>query len=325
MSTSSSTTSNCADPISRSTLSHSSRLAAANAHNRNAHPMTSPSRNTSSSETHHRILSIFGGASSVSPEALVPIDGRRCTIIMHPQSPLHTTNNRTHKSEQILSETSGTRFGGAPPPQIRAPADSESEPAQRELSEEIDVTCVVPHEKHLWTTGIYTIQLNRYSWKWNGNCTAYYQNLSKGRQLGKSHYASEELEQLLHIVEHVQPISSNMWANVGERYINWAIESGWHLRDGDVLKQNFDKLANTHKKTGDPTFPPLIRKAKLIPRDILGCASLACIGDSQMDDGQNTNSYDNEIMSLGTRCNERKTGAGGISPLTKKRRVEDEL
>lgn len=81
-----------------------------------------------------------------------------------------------------------------------------------------------------------------------------------GRKLGQKNYSGVEIEKLLEKVEDVVPLGSNHWAVAGQRYNDWAVESGAPCRDNSMLKQKFDQLASTNKSNGYPTFPPEVRK-----------------------------------------------------------------
>ncbi len=104
-----------------------------------------------------------------------------------------------------------------------------------------------------------------------------------------------------------------MWAEVAQACWDWAIDTENILREQDALKQKFDFLANTQKKTGDPSCPPHVRRAKHIARAILGRAQVACLGGDDDDDMPNTTYLQHPIeLRLGERVGELRPGALGI-------------
>lgn len=134
---------------------------------------------------------------------------------------------------------------------------------------------------------------------------------------------------MLDIVADELPLGANEWAVVEQRFNDNGDDIAV-IRDQDSLKEKFDKLAATKKSTGDPTFPPDVRRAKQIARDINGRAYAAMVGDSSDEDGgdaskdgnaSHTTNVGNEV--LGSRKRKREEGARGV----KKRRgnSEDEL
>eukprot|EP00171_Calliarthron_tuberculosum_P001334 IDg1334t1 len=134
-----------------------------------------------------------------------------------------------------------------------------------------------------------------------------------GRMAGHKNYTAPELDRLLDIVEEIEPIGANMWASVGEEYAKWATEKEYNQRDSAILKQNFDRLSNVNKRTGDPTCPPKVRRAKRIARAILGRAQSVTLGcASSSDDEPNTTCAAGRI---GARSDRRAPGAGGVRPV----------
>lgn len=113
----------------------------------------------------------------------------------------------------------------------------------------------------------------------------------------------EEITKLLDIVKRQEPLGQIMWASAFEEYKQWAFKVGYLERDANIMKQNFDRIPNENKKTGKPSCPPHIRRAKYIARAILDRASAMPLGE----DGDDT---DNEIVinkpfranNFGERC-----------------------
>lgn len=96
----------------------------------------------------------------------------------------------------------------------------------------------------------------------------------------------------------------------------------------ESLKPKIDRLANTKKPTGDPSCPPLVRRATHIARDILTRVNAVVVGaesESEEADGQEASNGEysdiaggtkrrakNDAPSLGGRANKRAAGAAGI-------------
>lgn len=103
---------------------------------------------------------------------------------------------------------------------------------------------------------------------------------ARGRA-GVPNYSADDVGALLDIVEAHEPLGSNEWAGVAAEFRQWAAAHGRMCRDVDSLKKKFDKLANMKKKTGDPSCPPEVRRAKHIARSILSrAAALPVDGES---------------------------------------------
>ena len=58
-----------------------------------------------------------------------------------------------------------------------------------------------------------------------------------------------DIDSLLDIVANVEPFGMNMWAEVEEKFNEWAMEAERPTRDADSLKSKFDKLTNVNKPT----------------------------------------------------------------------------
>ena len=101
---------------------------------------------------------------------------------------------------------------------------------------------------------------------------------------GSPNYTAEDISLLLDCVEQHEPLGANEWALVKATFSEEAKRIGRPERDQDSLKSKFDKLVNTKKKTGDPTCPPLVRRAKHIARDIMNkCSALTINGETCSD------------------------------------------
>lgn len=102
----------------------------------------------------------------------------------------------------------------------------------------------------------------------------------KGRRVGAVNYSADDTEKLLDLVEEVQPMGAQQWAIVANEYAEYAQGEDRPKRDQDSLRNKFDKLVNAKKKTGDPTCPADVRRAKRIAKGILAKCAATTIGDS---------------------------------------------
>ncbi len=79
-------------------------------------------------------------------------------------------------------------------------------------------------------------------------------------------YRSGEIDCLLELAQEKIPISGEDWDDIArEHYIRYPDKD----RNGDSLKRKFYSLAKTKARTGDPTIPPAVAKAKKIYREIV--------------------------------------------------------
>ena len=85
-----------------------------------------------------------------------------------------------------------------------------------------------------------------------------------GSKMGQHNHASTELDILLDIVEKHEPLRHNLWTVAYYEYRDWARSNNYTERDCDTFKHKFDK------KTGDPSCPPHIHRAKKTARNIAG-------------------------------------------------------
>lgn len=90
-----------------------------------------------------------------------------------------------------------------------------------------------------------------------------------------------------------------------EEYTSQGTVSKRSLRDEDSLKAKFNKLYNTKKSTGDPTFPPNVRRAKHIAKAVLSCAAAASLGG-----GAYSSSFSDSVIDL-TEHNKPSNGGDG--------------
>lgn len=78
----------------------------------------------------------------------------------------------------------------------------------------------------------------------------------KGRRLGAQNYCEGDVSALLDFVTHAEPLGNQDWAVVATKFADYTHEHGLPACDAEYVKAKLDKLENTQKKTGDPSFPP---------------------------------------------------------------------
>ena len=151
----------------------------------------------------------------------------------------------------------------------------------------------------------------------------------KTTRAGAPNYSPDDITALLDCVEAEEPLGSNHWAVVAKKFALWAAANSRLERDQDSLKNKFDKLANTKKKTGDPSCPLPVCRAKFIARAIHNKCAAMTLGDSS--DGSNTGNEvtpctvasdgtseeNSEEGVVGVRKKKRRTGATGTPTKTK--------
>ena len=141
----------------------------------------------------------------------------------------------------------------------------------------------------------------------------------KGNRAGALNYSNDDISAMLDIVEEEEPLGANHWAVVASKFAKWAKENDRPHRDQDSLKNKFDKLSNMKKKTGDPSCPQPVRRAKHIARAIHNkCAAMTLGGSSDVEDNAvvvANSSEGSEISPRSDRVGEprkkRKTAATG--------------
>ena len=109
--------------------------------------------------------------------------------------------------------------------------------------------------------------------------------LRSNRRLGKQNYSTEDVHALLGICSDVEPLGFNMWTMVEGQFCAWADAPDRPHPDGDTLRAKFDKIANARKKTGGPSSPTEIRRAKKIARKILAQVCTASLGGAVESEG----------------------------------------
>ncbi|KAK9233686.1 hypothetical protein V1525DRAFT_453078 [Lipomyces kononenkoae] len=81
---------------------------------------------------------------------------------------------------------------------------------------------------------------------------------------------------LLDAIEQVKPAGPANW---GQEYCT---ENGRASRDVAALRRKFNQMVNLPKPTGDPTYPPDIRRAKELSRAINESLEMAGLSDDDM-------------------------------------------
>lgn len=88
----------------------------------------------------------------------------------------------------------------------------------------------------------------------------------KASRVGVPNYSKEDISVLMDHLDEVEPFGSSQWAIVAYKFREWAATNSRPQRDQESLRNKFDKLANAKKKTGEPSCPCLVRRAKHIDR-----------------------------------------------------------
>ena len=147
---------------------------------------------------------------------------------------------------------------------------------------------------------------------------------SKQTGAGSLNDSKEDINMLLEFVSAVEPLGANHWTIVADRYATWAVENDRSPRDHDSIKNKFDKLANAKKKTGDPSCPSPVRKAKNVARAIQNKCAARVLGDTDEEveedslaGGGHWETEDAEsVQVIGARQKKRKVGATGTTATT---------
>ncbi len=79
-------------------------------------------------------------------------------------------------------------------------------------------------------------------------------------------YRSGEIDCLLELAQEKIPISGEDWDDIAREHYIWYPDKD---RNGDLLKRKFYSLAKTKARTGNPTIPPAVAKAKMIYHEII--------------------------------------------------------
>lgn len=102
--------------------------------------------------------------------------------------------------------------------------------------------------------------------------------------MGDANYRHEDTAALLDLVEEHEPIGANHWAKVANEFNRWAEANQRPKRSTESLKNKSDKLVYTRKKTGDAFCPDVVRRAKIIQRNIRKHIAAVNIGDESEED-----------------------------------------
>ena len=142
----------------------------------------------------------------------------------------------------------------------------------------------------------------------------------KTTRAGAPNYSPDDITALLDCVEAEEPLESNHWAVVTKKFALWAAANSRLERDQDSLKNKFDKLANMKKKTGDPSCPLPVRRAKFIARAIHNKCAAMTLGDSS-DGDSNTGNEVTPCTVLSEGTSEENSEDGVVGVCKKKRKT----
>ena len=132
----------------------------------------------------------------------------------------------------------------------------------------------------------------------------------------------------------MEPLGSNHWAQVAAKFSEWSAANERPVRDQDSLKNKFDKLANAKKKTGNPSCPPDVSRAKHIARNIQNKCAAGVPGSDENEEGHHEENETNSITgggrwetvdeseSVGARHGKRRHGASSTPGSSKRSRPE---
>ena len=124
----------------------------------------------------------------------------------------------------------------------------------------------------------------------------------KTSRAGAANYSDDDVEAMLNIVEDIEPLGANNWSEVASQFCAWTHANSRPARNFEFLRNKFDKLANAKKKTGDPSCPPSIRRAKQISRAIQAKCAAYTLGDSSEEEKMST--CEEKPPDSGARLNE---------------------
>lgn len=85
----------------------------------------------------------------------------------------------------------------------------------------------------------------------------------------------------------------------------------------DTVKQKFYRMDNPNKKVGNPTFPPHIRRAKIIAWSTLSGATPVRLRNNYDSDEEVELTTPNEQTPLGCRRNSRDLTSAGVSSVSR--------
>lgn len=111
-----------------------------------------------------------------------------------------------------------------------------------------------------------------------------------GRRAGVPNIKDEELTFFLNLVEEELPLGPAKWERVGTLYNAWAERNNFPTRNLKTLRKKFQALVRKgiSKPTGDPTLPPLVRKAKQVFRALGNIAASETVDDAMSSDDDET-------------------------------------
>ncbi|KAI0558515.1 hypothetical protein FGB62_204g10 [Gracilaria domingensis] len=122
-----------------------------------------------------------------------------------------------------------------------------------------------------------------------------------------------------------------MWALVASKFDARSKATTRPLRD-ETLKNKYDKLCISKRKTEDPSCPPDLRRAKHIARDIQAKVVAIVLDHDEESDEENSDAVtecgrkkeeEGDANKLGFKCNKRNVGFAGLA--SRKPKTEDVL
>lgn len=139
-------------------------------------------------------------------------------------------------------------------------------------------------------------------------------------------YNPENICAFSDLAEIHTPLGHNYRALIASEYKTWAKANDRPCQDKESLRNKFDKLTNTKKPTGDSSFPPCVRRAKHLAREIHNVAASRSRGAGNEENSlpnvdSNSDCMESEYC-IGMRQDKKQVAAGGLktsarSPSTK--------
>eukprot|EP00171_Calliarthron_tuberculosum_P003872 IDg3872t1 len=124
--------------------------------------------------------------------------------------------------------------------------------------------------------------------------TSQSQIASIARLVNQPHIRRSEC--LLDAGDNFESIGAHLWARAYVKMIDWANDHRRAVCELDSYKEKFDKLVITKNTTGDPTFPPQIRRAKFVTREIKNPFVARTSRNYSMDGGDSLGSEDRSTL-----------------------------
>jgi hypothetical protein len=110
---------------------------------------------------------------------------------------------------------------------------------------------------------------------------------------GSMHYKEDELNDLMDLMEEIQPIGKFEKEQVAQKY---NVMHPDRPREYQNLMSQFNKFATKKPPTGDPDCPPLVRRAKQITKLIRDKAGLCAMVDDNEEDADDDDSLNDCLV-----------------------------